>query len=124
MTRIKDLDEHYKILFISISILIIAGILPSIYNNDFIWFSKSGSLLVAYGIYIVWKDIKGKVDYALAQINKEQSKNFENSSEQLFNIIKKIRKENKNLYNLIEFLILATGTIITGYGDLINYLYK
>jgi len=51
IASLKDIDEHWKILAISIIILIVFGILPSYWVNDWGWFSRSGALLVIYGIY-------------------------------------------------------------------------
>lgn len=71
MEKIKKLFNagylhNYKtILFISFSILVIFGILPSILKSDWTWFGRSGALLVIFGVYVVWIDYKGTIDKSL-----------------------------------------------------------
>ncbi|MBP6058318.1 MAG: hypothetical protein KA524_07905 [Nitrosomonas sp.] len=66
--KIKDIDEHWKALFNSILIVSLTGLLPSIYYSNWEWFSRSGALLIIYGVYIVWLDYQGGIDSALSKI--------------------------------------------------------
>jgi len=118
--KLKDIDEQWKILTCSIIILILFGVLPSYCVSDWSWFSRSGALLVIYGIYIVWQDIKGGIHTALDKVNSATSQKFGDKSEGLKDLVKGIQKENKKLYNTIEFLIIGAGTLVWAYGDLIG----
>lgn len=60
--KIKGLDEYTKVVTISILIVIIAGVTPSICLSEWEWFSRSGALLIVYGVYIVWLDYKGGIN--------------------------------------------------------------
>lgn len=123
--RIKDIDEHWKALYFSIFLLFFTGILPSIYFADWFWFSRSGSLLVVYGVYIVWLDYQSGIDDGLTTVaNAAKDKFGEQQSLELSSTIETIRTSNKKQYQTMEFLILGVGTIIWGYGDLIGKLYS
>jgi hypothetical protein len=122
--KIKETDEHIKILVFSICILIICGILPSFFVQDWRWFARSGGLLVTYGIYIVWRDIKGCIHTALDRVDVAAKEKSEKEHEKISSLINNIQNDNKKLYNKIEFILLAVGTLIAAYGDLINSLYK
>ena len=122
--KLKDIDEHWKILTGSIIILISFGVLPSYWVCDWGWFSRSGALLVIYGIYIVWRDIKGDIHTVLNQVDAAASEKFGDKSEEITGLIKGFQKYNKRLYDTIEFLIVGAGTIIWAYGDLINNVYS
>ena len=123
--RIKDIDEHWKALCFSIFLLIFTGVLPSIYFTDWLWFSRSGSLLVIYGVYIVWLDYQGGIDVGLTTVaNAAKEKFGEQKSQELLSTIESIRTSNKKQYQTMEFLILGLATLIWGYGDLIGKLYS
>jgi hypothetical protein len=123
--KIKDIDEHWKALFYSISLVTLTGIFPSVYFADWVWFSRCGSLLVVYGVYIVWLDYQGGIDDGLTKVtNAAKQKIGGKQSQDLLNTIESIRASNKKQYQTMEFLILGLGTLIWGYGDLIGKLYS
>ena len=122
--KIKDIDEHWKILTISIVLVFISGVLPSLWVCDWGWFSRSGALLVIYGIYIVWLDYKGKINTDLDTIESHSIKKFGDKDGELTSTLDNIRVSNNKLYAKIEFLIFAFGTAIWGYGDLVGNLYS
>jgi len=146
-TKIKDIDTDRKIKILSCFIIVTFGIIPSFIFNNWQWFSRSGSVLVIFGIYIAWKDYKGEIDHALLSVKnaakeknkqsiltiKESEKGIINSVvkqgatekkyTELSNLVNKLQEKNKNTYDNIEFIILFTGTIIWGYGDLFNKFY-
>lgn len=124
IAKLKDIDEHWKILTISVTILIVCGALPSYLFSDWDWFSRSGALLVVYGIFIVWRDVQGKIHTALDRVESAVSKKLGEKSGEITNLIQDIQKKNQELYNTIEFLVLAIGTIVWAYGDLINNVYS
>lgn len=80
--KIKDIDQHWKALFISTTLVLVTGILPSIYFSEWTWFSRSGALLVMYGIYIVWLDYQGRIDDGLTTILEATEKKFGELSEE------------------------------------------
>ncbi len=148
ISKIKDIDLEVKILICSFLITTILGVLPSIILKDWEWFSKSGSLLVVFGIYVVWRDYKGEIDGVLLDIRKamkeKHKKNIdiinikekgiinsvmkkgksENSLNEGVNLVKGIRKSNQKTYDKLEFIIISAGTIIWGYGNLLNAIYR
>ena len=75
--KLKDIDEHWKILTISVFLVLILGVLPSLWLYDWGWFSRSGALLVIYGVYIVWLDYKGGIDSDLVAIESASIKKLE-----------------------------------------------
>jgi ABC-type nickel/cobalt efflux system permease component RcnA len=49
---------------ISIAVIasLVTGIIPSFISSDWIWFSRSGSLLAIFGIYMIWQDYQGQIN--------------------------------------------------------------
>ena len=145
--KIKDIDLDVKIKFLSFLILIIFGVLPSLLFRNWEWFSRSGSLLVIFGVYIAWRDYKGEIDGALSNIktrlkelHKEKIKDINEKEKGIINpVVKKGKADNKlseavdfihstqdsnkSMYENLEFGIIFLGTVIWGYGDLLNTIY-
>jgi hypothetical protein len=122
--KIKDLDEYTKITTISILIVSIAGILPSILFEEWEWFSRSGALLIVYGVYIVWLDYEGWINNDLETLKSGVIKKFGEKSEQYLKLFDEVRDANSKRYDKFEFIIISTGTVIWGYGNLINNIYS
>jgi hypothetical protein len=78
--KLQNIDEHRKALYFSLFLVTVAGIFPSLYSNDWVWFSRSGSLLVVYGVYIVWLDYQGVIDNVLIKITNITKKNLMNNN--------------------------------------------
>ncbi len=121
--QIRDIDELWKVLFFSVGILSIMGLLPSIYSCNWGWFSRSGSLLVVYGVYVVWRDYQGRIDFTLTEVEVAAKRKLGDVSEELSQTISQIKTSNKELYQTMEFSIFGVGTLIWGYGDLVGGLY-
>lgn len=121
--KIKDIDEHWKALLNSILIVSLTGLLPSIYYSDWEWFSRSGALVIIYGVYIVWLDYQGGIDSALSKIEFAAKEKFGELTDELSKTINQIKISNKKMYQTMEFLILGFGTLIWGYGDLVGELF-
>lgn len=74
MIKMKDLfnarhlHSYPKVFALSILILLIFGVLPSLLKSDWTWFGRSGALLVLFGVYIVWLDYKGIIDDSLNSV--------------------------------------------------------
>jgi hypothetical protein len=132
LEKLKSISSYKTIVIISIFILLITGIVPSWLLSEWTWFARSGALLVVFGISIVWLDYKGSINKDLDTVfagfqdylndkDKDISKKEITSTEKIilgkFNEVSELT--NKRFQN-IEFFILATGTLIWGYGDLIN----
>ena len=145
--KINDIDIHIKIKISSCLIIIFLGVLPSILNCNWLWLSRSGSLLVVFGVYIAWRDYKGEIDGVLS-IMKEGLKQMHHKNmgkiiakekgiintemkkgaaiqkhEEGMELIEGIQDNNKKTYENIEFIVIGIGTIIWGYGDLPNKLF-
>ena len=120
ISTIKDIGEQWKALIVSILIVLLTGVFPSIYFSDWTWFSRSGALLISYGIYIVWLDYKGSIDEGLTKVAAAAENKFGKLDQELFNAIESIRVSNKKQYQTMEFLIVGVGTLICSYGDLVG----
>lgn len=80
----------------SASLIILFGFAClSDFTNDWTWFSRSGSILVAIGISVTAYDIKGKMEMSNAP-GKYVSQTI-----------------------ILEAAILIVGTLIWGFGDLV-----
>jgi hypothetical protein len=80
---------------ISFFILLFA-ILISYTLNDWMWFARSGSLLVSIGVITTAYDIQGRMTKS--------------------NAPHKYIKQSM----ILEVIIIVTGTLVWGFGDLIN----
>jgi len=136
--------SEYKIITTALLIIIIFGIAPSLICSDWEWFSRSGSLLVIYGVYITWKDYKGKMNESFSRVARAMSGKHNNELQDIrentngvintsiaedkendsfydeLDILKEFKISRIKAYEIIEFLIIALGTIVWGYGNLIN----
>ena len=159
--NVGQLHNYKIIIFVSITILFIFGVVPSVINSDWAWFGRSGALLVIFGVYVVWLDYKSQVDKDLDTVlggfeeylkkltleqNREswislfESQSIKYTEEQLARLLETPTDINKTVQTVsvkfkevsklthkrvqnVEFLVLVLGTLIWGYGDLINKLY-
>lgn len=159
--NVGQLHNYKIIIFVSITILFIFGIVPSLMNSDWAWVGRSGALLTIFGVYVIWLDYKGEIDKSLdtvlegfeeylKKITPEQEKeslinlfknqNIKYTEEQLEKLLETPTDRNKTFKTIsvkfkevselthkrvqnVEFLVLVLGTLIWGYGDLINKLY-
>lgn len=117
------------LVIIAFFIVLLAGVLPSFIKDDWMWFSRSGALLTAYGILITFMDIKATLDrwsadiktridnhlkaHDLSKVPQEEMGKIEQYKEHILNEMILSSKWT-------EFWILFFGTIIWGYGDLLN----
>jgi hypothetical protein len=115
--KVKDIDEHWKVIISSLFLISVFGVLPSIYFIDWSWFARSGALLVCLGLYVAWLDYKGKTD---RDISKTRSMLRAQESK----ILDEFNERTKIYFNRIEFLVVIFGTLIWGYGDLAGKLYS
>jgi hypothetical protein len=134
-----------KYLYISIFIpliIILVSIIFSMYFKDWGLFSRSGSIIVIVGIYIAYKEFSGKI-YELSTDNYLTMKDLlelrnihllddqdyidgqikqENINAKKNNNIRKFAKYAGSKFRAMELALLASGTFIWGYGDLIMNL--
>lgn len=83
---------------ISFFILFFA-IFISYYLNEWLWFARSGSLLVCVGVITTAYDIQGRMSKSNAP------------------------DEYKSQSIILEATIILIGTLVWGFGDLINNIY-
>lgn len=133
--KVKRIQSHGTIFVILLAILVLAGMVPSILSSDWIWFSRSGSLVVVFGVLIVWIDYKGGINDALDTVLSGYKEHLRNSEDLTENQKDKFGKEVEGKFNEvsvltekqfqnIEFYVIALGTLVWGYGDLVSKLLQ
>lgn len=135
MNILKKINTYPKIILISIFIILFTGILPSVMQNEWLWFSRSGSLLTIFGIFIVWIDYKsdvkndlnlvfsGFINYLKNQTDLEGNQ-INDISNEIKDKFDEVNKKNMKRFKNIEFFLIGIGTLIWGYGDLINNIFN
>jgi len=130
--KVKSINKYNTVAYISIFILLITGIVPSIIFSDWGWFGRSGALLVVFGIFIIWLDYESIINEDLNIVFSGFRDHLKDSDANLTTSeVDRIEKEiqgkfdevsdrTKKRYKNIEFFIVAIGTLIWGYGDLMN----
>ena len=133
------------LLLLSLLLVGIAGILPSLIYSEWEWFSRSGALLIIVGAYFTWVDyaaeIKNTFTEERGRIKENTQKKYDLLKENSFGEIinpeyasSLIQKQNSKklgavasneelkikIYRRIEVFILVLGTLIWAYGDLLN----
>jgi len=136
-TVLEMLKEHQKPLrkwpFI-IVFIILFGIILSICNNEWSWFSRSGSLVVICGLLSARWDFTNKINEENLDIldpviirNMKKNGGIINA-QRIENIKKELRTRiveyTKPKYRAVEFIMIAIGTFIWGFGDLIGVIIK
>jgi|GEM_PF-1637383 len=131
LEKLKSIHRYKTIISISIFILLLAGIIPSIILYDWVWFSRSGALLVIFGIFIIWLDYQSSIENDLNTVfdsfekyllnaNEKDTESREKTKTEIQGKFNEVKKANKKRFQNIEFFTVALGTVVWGYGDLIN----
>jgi ABC-type nickel/cobalt efflux system permease component RcnA len=121
------------VIIIAVMITLTTGILPSFILSDWVWFSRSGSLLLIFGIYIIWQNYQGKNNKALDNVldsfdnyleqNTKAEENRVQIKKEVSDQFDKVRVATEKTFQNIEFFLVTLGTLIWAYGDLFNKLY-
>jgi len=134
-----------KLLLISVLVVGVFGIMPSLQCSDWSWFSRSGALLVIFGAYFAWADFlaeikktfekeRSKIDDETKQkkgllednsfgeiVNPEYASNLiEKQEKEALSVVASEEKLKVQLYRNVEIFIMVLGTLIWAYGDLVN----
>jgi len=117
-----------------IALTILTGIMLSICNNEWHWFSRSGSLVVICGLFIAKLDLTTRInqediDFLDPVIIRNIEKNGNIVSPQRMEDIKKelrafMIQYNRLKYISMEFYTFAIGTFIWGFGGLIGVIIQ
>lgn len=123
-----------KKLFISNNALIMTAVVLVLYGfshgfivKDFIWFARSGSLVVAIGILLLSRTFLSGEDLLLfigdeeTLENKNHPEYYKKRQLEIPEYIKNDQDSRKSI-GIYGPVISAVGTIIWGYGDLLNNL--
>ena len=137
----------------AVFILLVGGIVPSIILNDWGWFSRSGSLLTAYGVMVTYADFSGRIEKWSLEIlplldkkKRRWQKGLQKKLEAKFDkpIVDEMLNDEtikrmldmiplalqdwlqglSTRFRIIEISMIICGTIIWGYGDLIPDIYS
>jgi hypothetical protein len=109
------------------TLVAVIGFVQSIYLKDFIWFSRSGSIIVGLGIVllartsIVKKDLLLNVTSSDTPFNLNSPEHFKALGEPVPDYVKN-DLASRSAIGVVGPLISFIGTIIWGYGDLLNHL--
>lgn len=66
--KVKSIHNYGSVISAAFFMLLITGIIPSLLSSDWTWFSRSGALLVIYGIFIIWLDYQNSLHNDLETI--------------------------------------------------------
>jgi len=115
-----------------IGFIFIVGIILSFYNNEWSWVSRSGSLIVIYGLLIARWDFTNKIHEG--DLNSLDPSIIRNCKKfdliidaQTKEIIKKglrirIHQYTKPKFRSMELITIIIGTFIWGFGGLIGVI--
>ena len=111
------------IALVAASIVMLAGVAPSIILDNWEWFGRSGSLLTAYGVTVAYLDVAGFLDSVSENTIERMDQVIESADtsgytkEEIEQKKKEILKSMRKSVLRVEFLVLVVGTLIWGYGD-------
>lgn len=117
--------------FYIIPVIFITGIIISYYCNEWSWFSRSGSLIVICGLLIARWDFTNNINeenldilnpYFIKHCKRRGDGTLD--PQRLEDTKKELRTQlflyTKSEYRSAELIIIAIGTFIWGFGDLIG----
>ena len=135
--NLRSMHSYYAVLILSFLILASTGLVPSFIFNDWSWFSRSGALLVVFGLLVVWFDyqrslnkdldtlLSGFEEYLQKQTDLQDAPDMQRRIyKQTSDKFDEVRQANKKRFQNIEFIVIGIGTLIWGYGDLLGVLFQ
>ncbi len=125
----KKYISNNKILVGIAAFLVLVGIIQSLILKDFIWFSRSGSLIVAIGIILLSRTFIIGKDILLSIENADTSENLNSPEYFLERNIEVLDYVKNDILSRIAIgrlgpIVSSIGTIVWGYGDLLNFFIK
>ena len=109
-----------QVYFISIIILALLGITPSIMTSDWTWFERSGALLSVYGVWMAFHDYAAYYENKHNAAFNELAENLSSQHSKELNEIKYLvisgQEELNKKIRKIELYIIIIGTLVWGYG--------
>ena len=116
-------------LLVALSIfLVCTGFVIGYIKQDFYWFSRFGALVVGLGIVLLsrtaftGRDLLLDVTSADTQVNLNAPEHFEKLGESIPEYVVTDISARKAI-NILGPVITLTGTVIWGFGDLLNYCF-
>jgi hypothetical protein len=122
--------EKIKFYFGSSILVLIVGILISLITSNWLWFSRSGSILVVIGVLMTAYDIESSLkntkflEFILKEM--EARKKYVTNDEKEFvteHLESRITSVFGGFFKFLEIKILIIGTLVWGFGDLVGCLY-
>ena len=122
MTHLQLTTRKALILSVAVSSL---SIWLSIHYQDWVWFSRSGSIIVIIGIVLTSSHIienSGKLHARRRHHDNNFGRDFADETKQ--ETLKYSRRHDEDIWesSLRGLYLLIAGTLIWGYGDLISLL--
>jgi hypothetical protein len=133
------------ILLLSLLLVGLAGVLPSLFCSDWAWFSRSGALLVIIGAFFTWAGFIAEIQSSFKNERAEINENIkqkralltnnsfgvisnpdyasgliEKQSEEKLYTVASNEKIEIRICRRVEIVIMVMGTLIWAYGDIIN----
>lgn len=103
----------------------VAGLAQSFYCHDFMWFARSGSIVVCAGVMLLWNSVlKGRQILDVVGVSGfmlDDPQHYEAVGEPVPDHVWEIR----SIKLAVEWfgpIVTFVGTIVWGYGDLLNKL--
>jgi hypothetical protein len=103
----------------------VGGLLISLWKHDFTWFARSGSILVAFGLAlfsrasVIGEDIKLEVVMEETGLSHLKKEHWNQVGEPVPEWVKE-DWETRRAVGTLGPLVSGLGTLIWGFGDLIN----
>ena len=133
INQLKSIHRYGTVISVAVILSLVTGIIPSLILSDWLWFSRSGSLLAIFGVYLIWLDYQGQINndldtvlngfYEYVEKTTKNESNRNEIKEEVAEKFDQVRIANKKRFQNIEFCLVTLGTFIWAYGDLINKFY-
>jgi hypothetical protein len=140
LSALRPNYRPYEVIVPSVAILVV-GAVVSVHDNDWMWFARSGSLLVIVAALMHVFDAKSRVERAknngLALVEKFMDGLGERRSDKIDGMLVPLRRSAQALHHRLsrydierysqtykhyELLAALVGTFVWGFGDLIGRL--
>jgi hypothetical protein len=125
---VRKIIANNAIMFVTAIILAVIGISVSIWQRDFSWFARSGSIITCIGIIIISRpsiivqDILDSVKMADTGLLSNDPEHYRRLGEPIPDCVIEDGKSRKAV-GILGPIVIFAGTLIWGFADLLNLLF-